>query len=401
MTWYHAFLTYRDMDGAICHLIQYDITSISILHSELLVPLQAQRPLSLDGHVIPGTPAIQRLQIYQSACQFTELQLPDGSGALDHPPDTVRFLFERGVVEGVELYTPSILLPFLRTVAASSRDREEGDLSTMETKSRPPVHSPKVYLTTWLYYVLCGYAALGNTVITGLVRWVETGSHPTALGALLRYDALALTWPMMTSMLVGLGLLGMYYLVLLMRGSRRLLTLMNSSLLAVIVTTNLVNLFTTSLVEQVSNGMLLRYAVPYLLLIGIVAGISFTFMTPQLPDRPADRGGHAPETHHRPQVVLVAFTFMLLFSAVFTYLGLSSDYRIAYPLWFSYLLGGIVLWAVILRSQRRLARRHDGRIVHEAPLAVTFDPPLPSLPPLDTQGVESLALPLPPLRRTS
>jgi len=396
MTWYHAFLTYRDTEGAICHLIQYDITSVSILHSELLVPLQAQRPLSLDGHVVPGTPAIQRLQIYQSACPFAELQLPDGSGTLDHSPDTVRFLFERGVVEGVELYTPSILLPFLRTVAASSRDRGGGDLPTMEATSRPPLRSPRVYPTTWLYYVLCDYAALGNTVLTGLMRWVETGPHPTALGALLRYDALALTWPMMTSMLVGLGLLGIYYLMLLMRGSRRLLTLVNSSFLAVIVTTNLINLFTTSLEEQVSSGMLLMYAVPYLLLISVVAGISFTFMTPQLPDRHADQDGHGPESRHRSYVVPLAFALMLLFSAVFTYLGLASDYRIAYPLWFSYLLGGIVLWAVILRSQRHLVRQRDAPIVHDAPLAETPDPPLPSLPPLDALEAESQVLPLPP-----
>jgi hypothetical protein len=215
---------------------------------------------------------------------------------------------------------------------------------------------------------------------------------------------------MMTSMLVGLGLLGMYYLVLLVRGSRRLLTLMNSSLLAVIVATNLINLFMTSLEEQVSSGTLLMYVVPYLLLLGIVAGISFTFATPQLPNRRSDRGGPEPVSWHRPNAVLVAFTLMLLFSAVFTYLGLSSDYRIAYPLWFSYLFGGIVLWAVILRSQRHLVRRREGRVrsqrhlvrrregrvVHKAPSAATSDLSLPSLPPLDIQGAESLAMPLLP-----
>jgi hypothetical protein len=396
MTWYHAFLTYRDTDGAICHLIQYDITSVSILHSELLVPLQAQRPLSLGGHVIPGIPAIQRLQIFQSACPFAELQLPDGSGALDHSPDTVRFLFDRGIVDEVKLYTPPILIPFLRTVAASSRDREEVNPHTTGAKSHPPVRTASVYPTVWLYYVLCGYAALGNTILTGLVRWVETGLHPTALGALLRHDALALTWPMMTSMLVGLGLLGIYYLVLLVRRSRRLLTLMNSSLLTVLVATNLVNLFMPSLEEQVSSGTLLMYLVPYLLLLGIVAGISFTFATPQLPDRRSDRSGHEPASRPRPNTMLVAFTLILLFSAVFTYLGLSSDYRIAYPLWFSYLFGGIVLWAVILRSQRHLVRRRDGRVVHAAPSAATPYLPLPSLPPLDTQGAEGLAMPLLP-----
>jgi hypothetical protein len=200
-------------------------------------------------------------------------------------------------------------------------------------------------------------------------------------------------------MLVGLGLLGMYYLVLLVRGSRRLLTLMNSSLLAVIVATNLINLFMTSLEEQVSSGTLLMYVVPYLLLLGIVAGISFTFATPQLPNRRSDRGGPEPVSWHRPNAVLVAFTLMLLFSAVFTYLGLSSDYRIyriAYPLWFSYLFGGIVLWAVILRSQRHLVRRREGRVVHKAPSAATSDLSLPSLPPLDIQGAESLAMPLLP-----
>jgi hypothetical protein len=371
MTWYHVFLTYRDTDGAICHLIQYDIAPVSTLHSELLVPLQAQRPLSLDGHVIPGIPAIQRLQIFQSACPFAELQLPDGSSALDHSPDTVRFLFDRGIVEEVKLYTPPILIPFLRTVAASSRDRGDADPHRTGAKSHPPVRAVSVYPTVWLYYVLCGYAALGNTILTGLVRWVETGLHPTALGALLRHDALARTWPMMTSMLVGLGLLGMYYLVLLVRGSRRLLTLMNSSLLAVIVATNLINLFMTSLEEQVSSGTLLMYVVPYLLLLGIVAGISFTFATPQLPNRRSDRGGPEPVSWHRP-------------------------YRIAYPLWFSYLFGGIVLWAVILRSQRHLVRRREGRVVHKAPSAATSDLSLPSLPPLDIQGAESLAMPLLP-----
>jgi hypothetical protein len=172
-------------------------------------------------------------------------------------------------------------------------------------------------------------------------------------------------------MLVGLGLLGMYYLVLLVRGSRRLLTLMNSSLLAVIVATNLINLFMTSLEEQVSSGTLLMYVVPYLLLLGIVAGISFTFATPQLPNRRSDRGGPEPVSWHRPNAVLVAFTLMLLFSAVFTYLGLSSDYRIAYPLWFSYLFGGIVLWAVILRSQRHLVRRREGRVYFRSFIALT------------------------------
>jgi MFS family permease len=164
---------------------------------------------------------------------------------------------------------------------------------------------------------------------------------------------------------------------------------MNTSFLAVIVTTNLINLFTTSLEEQVSSGTLLIYAVPYLLLLGVVAGISFTFMTPQLPDRRSDRDGHESESWHRSYVVPIAFALMLLFSAVFTYLGLASDYRIGYPLWFSYLLGGIVLWAVILRSQRHLVRQRDMPVVQDAPLAETLDPPLPPLPPLGALDSES------------
>jgi hypothetical protein len=396
MTWYHAFLTYRDADGTICHLIQYDIDSVFTLHSELLVPLQAQRPLSLDGHVIPGISAIQRLQVYQSACSFAELRLPDNSSTLDHSPDTVRFLFERGIVDGVEPYTPSILRPILRTVAASSRDREGEDPHTMEVQTRSHVRDVDVYPKMWLYYVLCGYAALGNTVLTGLVRWVETGPYPTALNALLRHDALALTWPMMTSMLVGLGLLGTYYLVLLVRGSRRLLTLMNSSLLAAIVATNLVNLFTTSLEEQVSIGTLLLYVGPYLLLLGVVAEISFNFATPQLPDRRPGRGVHELEPQHRLNVVPVAFTLTLCFSAVITYLGLPNDYRIAYPLWFGYLSGGTILWAMILRSQRHMAHQPVRESVPAPIMTGTNDLRLPPLPYLETQANGTMDLPLLP-----
>lgn len=385
MTWYHAFLTYRGADGAICQLIQYDIAAVSTLHRELLVPLQAQRPFSLDGHLIPGTSAIQRLQIYQSACPFAALRLPDGSSALNHSPDTVRFLFERGIVDRVELYSPPLLLPLLRTVAASRSDHAQADSPTLRATSRPRSRDVRVYPTMWLYYVLCGYAALGNTVLTGLVRWVETGPNPTWLSALLRHDAPALAWPMLTSMLVGLGLLAMYYLVLLWRGSRWLLTMLNSSLLAVIVATNLINLFTPSMEASIPSWTVLMYVVPYLLLLGVITAITFTFATPQLPDYRADRGTQDPWPPDRPNVVLGAITLLLLFSAVTLHVQLASDYRIAYPLWLGYLLGGIVLWAVILRSQRRLVHQHVPESVHTPLTTETNDLGLPPLPSVETQ----------------
>jgi hypothetical protein len=397
MTWYHAFLTYRDTDGAICQIIQYDIASVSTLHSELLEPLQAQRLLSLDGHMVSGLQAIQRLQIYQSVCSFAELQLPDGSSALDHAPETVRFLCERGIVKGVELYTPSMFLPLLQTVTASNRDCAGSESHTSGALTDLRNRGEGMYPTMWLYYVLCGYAALGNTVLTGLVRWVETGPNPTWLGALLRDDAPALAWPMLTSMLVGLGLLGTYYLVLLWRKSQWLLTFMNSCLLVVILTTNLVNLFTTSLEEPVPDGTLLIYVVPYLLLLAIVAAISFTFATLQLPDHRSDRDDHDPWSWHArvyyQNPVLVAITLVLLMTAVTAHLGLSSDYRLAYPLWFGYLSGGLVLWAVILRTQQRVYHQRTKSVVTKATKAIIPDLALPPLPPLDTLEADSLALP--------
>jgi hypothetical protein len=398
MIWYHAFLTYRDADGAICQLIQYDIASISTLHSELLDPLQAQRTLSLAGHIIPGLPAIQRLQIYQSVCSFAELRLPDGSSALDHAPETVRFLCERGIVKGVELYTPPMFLPLLQTVVASNGDYAGSEPHTSGALTDQRNRGEGVYPPMWLYYVLCGYAALGNTLLTGLVRWVETGSNPTWLGALLRNDAPALVWPMLTSMLIGLGLLGTYYVVLLWRKSQWLLTLMNSCLLVVILTTNLVNLFTPSLEEPVPDGTLLIYVVPYLLLLAIVVAISFTFATPQLPDHRSDRDDRDPWSWH-DQVyyqnpVLVAITLILLLTAVTAHLGLSSDYRLAYPLWFGYLSVGLVLWAVLLRTQQRLYHQRTESVVTEVTNAIIPDLMLPLLPPLDTQKADSQALPL-------
>jgi hypothetical protein len=171
---------------------------------------------------------------------------------------------------------------------------------------------------------------------------------------------------------------------------------MNSSLLATIVVTNLVNVFRTSLEEQLSIGTLLIYVGPYLLLLGVVAGISFTFATPQLPDRRPGRGVHKPEPWHRPNVVPVAFTLLLLFSAGIAYLGLASNYRIAYPIWFGYLIGGIILWAMILRSQRHMAHQPVRERIHAPIMTGTSDLRLPPLPYLETQMNAPTDLPLLP-----
>jgi hypothetical protein len=415
MTWYHVFLTYRDADGAICSLIQYDIASAATLHAQLMALLQAQRPLILDRHVIPSIQAIQHLQVYQSTRPFAALRLPDGASPLDHQPDTVRFLFERGIVDAVAPYTPAFRTPSPRADGAIEPSATGGAravpglegvldrvtaglarglrrwrlLSPDPADPLPDARSPHLYL----YYVLCGYAALGNTVLTGLVRWVETGSQPTWLRALLRVDADALAWPMLASMLVGLGLLGMYYLVQWRGWSRRLLTLMNLSFLTVILAANLINVFAIPAGATTASGALLIYVVPYLLLIGVVAAITFTFATPQPSSHHVDRGRRDPWPLRRQNGVLVAVTLTLILGAVTAHLRLSSDYRIAYPLWFGYLLGGLVLWWMVMRGPVVAVRRSVLPASRVSGTNVSVDLALPALPPLDVAAAREQGWP--------
>ena len=417
MPWYHVFLTYRDAENALCRLIHYDIASVSALHQQLLTPLQTQRPLRIDGHTIPGIPAIQSFQVFQSARSFTALQLPDGSSPLDHAPDTVHFLFERGIVEGVMPYAPAIILPRLRAVLLSHNEASSADsLSRSEpTRARhlPSRRKPQVsriaeaprqdseHPHLWLYYLLCGYAALGNTVLSGLVRWVETGSYPTALRALLRTDAAALAWPMLASMLVGLGLLAMYYLAQWGEHSSWRLTLLNCSLLVGIAFVNLINGFTLSPGDLASNGALFIYVVPYSLLVYVITGMTYTFT--------ASRPSSLENVPHmrcvwlllRQNRVLVLAALLMSLGGVTAYFQLSSAYHLAYPLWFGYLIGGIVLWGVIEYYQRRPAfqRPHTRtRLIHQSKQNETHDLALPPLPSLDTQGDGVMDLPsLPPL----
>jgi hypothetical protein len=397
----------------VCHLIQYDVTSVSALHRQLLTPLQTQRPLRIDGHEIPGIPAIQRFTVYQSAQPFAALRLPDGSRPLDHAPDTVGFLFERGLVAGVTPYDPAVMLPRLRALLQSRHEA----VTTREPASRVETPQPRVgssvsktattprregdHPLLWLYYVMCGYAALGNTVFTGLMRWVELGAQPTGLRAFLRTDAGALMWPMLASMLLGLGLLGIYYALQLGSRSRWWLTALNSSLLAVLLYANLVNLFQIAFGAPIPSTVLLIYAIPYSLLLGVVAVITFTFASP-LSSLPGTRGHQdalQPLWHQHRGVVAAAA--MLGLGGVTAYSQLSSAYRLAYPLWFGYLFGGVVLWGVLQHYQRRRVNLPTERQASRSRNIGIDHLALPSLPPIDAFDVEAVALPaLPSLDRS-
>lgn len=420
MTWFHVFLAYRDIDGAICYLIQYDIASTTALHAQIIQPLQEQRPFILDNPMISPLQVIQYLQVYESTCPFAMLRLPDGSSPIDHQPDTLQFLFERGVVDKVELYTPEFLpsLPHnngTTETALNTSTRPDSILIGLMARVRagienglqrwllsPLDHTDQLtdrhFPHIWLYYILCGYAALGNTVLTNLVRWVETGPHPTWLHNFLRNDATALVWPMLTSMLLGIGLLATYYVAQWRGLSRGLLTLMNGSLLTTILATNLATMFSIPEGATSNPSTLMIYIMPYLVFIGIVAVITFTLATRGEPK--FSRGTSYRYTCALPlrlhEWVLLAATSMTLIGAVSAYLRLSTDYRIAYPLWFSYLFGGIILWSRILRSPIGMDGRDAQATASVFLTNSTVDGELPALPRLDTMEDLDQGLPVLP-----
>ena len=91
---------------------------------------------------------------------------------------------------------------------------------------------------------------------------------------------------------------------------------------------------------------------------------------------------------------------MLSLGGVTAYSQLASAYRLAYPLWFGYLVGGIVLWGVVQHYQRRLVDPPRVRMGHRSQLSVIHDLALPPLPALDSPDTEALTLPpLPSLDR--
>jgi hypothetical protein len=217
---------------------------------------------------------------------------------------------------------------------------------------------------------------------------------------MIRVDAVAQTWPLLASLLVGLGLVVTYHLVRWRDWPRIRLLPLNVSLLLVILAGNLVNGFGMPADAQVPSGALMLYVAPYLLLVGVVAGITFTFtIHPTLRPSRIVRYHYQLFLHLQDWALLAALITMLIGVGV-THLRLSTDYRIAYPLWFGYLLGGIILWFIIVRLRVGGLRRYLARHPPSEESLVLSSGELPRLPPLNVDSPVDMRLPaLPPLDR--